>query len=144
MAIDVNLANSQANQLRAYSNRLAGTKTQLVSYRNSVSAGWQGQEVNYIASAIDQIIKEIDSTISTLNALGNEVSSTANTIRQEEEAAAARAREEERRRREAEEQKRREEEARQQEEQRKKEEAEKQKILEVQKTIASIFSRRYW
>ncbi len=101
MAINVNLANSQANQLRSSSSNLLDAKKQLLNYKNTMILDWQAKEVGYITLAIDQIIDEIDSAISTLNALGNDVSSTANTIRQEEEAAAARAREEERRRREA-------------------------------------------
>lgn len=88
MAIDVNAANWQANQLASYATRLQSAKNQLTQYKCSISSEWQGQEVKYILQGIEKAIAEINSIVRELNTLSSDVKNTANTIRKEEEAAA--------------------------------------------------------
>lgn len=92
MAININVANSQAWQLSNYAAQLRSSKDQLVSYKNSLNANWQGQEVPYIINGIDKAIAEIDDAIRQLNSLSTDVQNTAATIKREDDAAAAAAR----------------------------------------------------
>lgn len=89
MAINVNAANLQAGQLSGYANQLKNTKAQLNSYKSSIAAYWQGQEVTYITRGIEQTISQIDSIIKQLDSLSNDVKNTAAAIKREDDAAAA-------------------------------------------------------
>ncbi len=100
MAIDVELANRQANQILSYASQLQQVHRHISSYKSSIVAGWQAQEVSYITQGIDQTIAQINQIIREMEALSGDIKSTAMAIRREEEAAeaaeaAARAREEE-------------------------------------------------
>lgn len=92
MAINVNNANNQATQLSGNISQLNNAKRQMLVYKSSVSSSWQGKEVGYITTAIDQVIGEIDSAIRNLDALSTDIKNTAMQIKSEEEAAAAAAR----------------------------------------------------
>ena len=92
MAINVSVANTQAGQLSGYANDLRSAKSQLNSYKTSVSTNWQGKEVPYILTGIDQAIAQIDSAIKQLESLSTDIKNTASTIKQEDDAAAAAAR----------------------------------------------------
>ncbi len=89
MAINVNIANSQAVQLDDYATQLRNTKNQLNNYKNSINDNWQGKEVPYISRAIDQVISQIDDTIRQLNGLSSDIKIVANNIKREEDAARA-------------------------------------------------------
>lgn len=92
MAIDVNKANRQSQNLGDNISQLRNAKKQMLAYKTSVSGNWQGKEVGYINSAIDRVIRDIDNAIRGLDSLSNDIRNTAAQIRREEEAAAARAR----------------------------------------------------
>ncbi len=89
MAINVGAANSQASQLSSNVSQLRNAKNQLVTYRSTITSNWQGAEVGYIVSAINQLIDEIDGAIRNLDSIGGDIRQTAEQIRREEEAAAA-------------------------------------------------------
>lgn len=92
MAINVNAANSQAAQLNDNITKLRDAKRQLQAYRSSVSNNWQGKEVTYILTAIDEVMGEVDSAIRNLDSLSTDIRSAAAQIKREEDAAAAAAR----------------------------------------------------
>lgn len=89
MAINVNAANNQAAQLNDNVSKLRDAKRQMQAYRSSVSNNWQGKEVTYILTAIDQVIGDIDSAIRNLDSLSGDIKSVAAQIKREEDAAAA-------------------------------------------------------
>ena len=92
MAINVNTANDQAGQLNNNISQLRNAKRQMQAYRSSVSNNWQGKEVTYILTAIDQVVGDIDSAIRNLDSLSNDIKTVASQIKREEDAAAAAAR----------------------------------------------------
>lgn len=92
MAINVNAANNQAAQLSNDISKLRSARKQMQSYKSSVSNNWQGKEVTYILTAIDQVIGEIDSAIRNMDSLSADIKSVAAQIKREEDAAASRAR----------------------------------------------------
>lgn len=92
MAIDVNAANQQALQLTSCAEDLRQAKNQLLSYKSSLEANWQGEEVKYIHKAIDQNVDKINKLIAELEDLSGDVKSAAAAIKREEEAAAEAAR----------------------------------------------------
>ncbi len=92
MAINVNVANKQAGQLNNNIFQLCDAKKQLLAYKSSVSNNWQGREVTYILTAIDQVIGDIDSAIRNLDSLSTDIKNTAAQIKREEDASAAAAR----------------------------------------------------
>ncbi len=92
MAINVNTANIQAAQLNNNISQLRVAKRHMLAYKASVSNSWQGKEVGYILTAIDQVVGEIDSAIRNLDSLSGDVRSVAAQIKREEDAAAAAAR----------------------------------------------------
>ena len=81
--------NVQANQLTDNVSRLRNARKQMLEYKSSVSANWQGKEVGYIQSAIDGVIADIDAAMRSLESLGSDIKSTAAQIKREEDAAAA-------------------------------------------------------
>lgn len=92
MAINVNAANNQALQLNNNISQLRSAKKQMLAYKSSVSNNWQGKEVSYFLTAIDQVVGDIDSAIRNLDSLGGDIKSVAAQIKREEDAAAAAAR----------------------------------------------------
>lgn len=92
VAINVNAANNQAGQLNNNISQLRNAKKQMLAYKSSVSNNWQGKEVGYILTAIDQVVGDIDSAIRNLDSLSNDIKNTAAQIKREEDAAAAAAR----------------------------------------------------
>jgi len=93
MAINVNQARSQADQLAAYSEQLNQARQKLMQYRTEVAESWQGQETRYLIQAINQAITRLEGAKSELDAVSRDVVSIAQTIRAEEEAAERAARE---------------------------------------------------
>lgn len=89
MAINVNTANNQAGQLNNNISQLRNAKKQMLAYKSSVSNNWQGKEVGYILTAIDQVVGDIDSAIRNLDSLSGDIKSVATQIKREEDAAAA-------------------------------------------------------
>lgn len=89
MAININAANNQAAQLNNNISQLRSAKNQLLAYRTSISNNWQGKEVGNIITAIDQVIRDIDSAVKNLNYLSTDIKNTAAQIKREEDAAAA-------------------------------------------------------
>ena len=92
MTINVNTANNQAGQLNNNISQLRSAKKQMLAYKSSVSNNWQGKEVGYILTAIDQVVGDIDSAIRNLDSLSNDIKTVASQIKREEDAAAAAAR----------------------------------------------------
>ena len=92
MAIDVNAANQQALQLTSCAEDLRQAKNQLLSYKSSLEANWQGEEVKYIHKAIDQNVDKINKLIAELEDLSGDFKSAAAAIKREEDAAAEAAR----------------------------------------------------
>ena len=69
MAVNVNAARDQANQI---TNQIAGlkrAKTQLTDYKSSLAANWSGAEVRYVSKGIDQVVRQIDDVINRLTSL---------------------------------------------------------------------------
>ena len=91
MAINVSVANNQANQLNDNVSKLYDAKKQMQGYRASVYNNWQGKEVTYILEAIDKVIGDIDSAIRNIESLSSDIKSVAAQIKREEDEAAARA-----------------------------------------------------
>ncbi len=92
MAININVANNQANQLEGSISDLRTARNKLITYRTSISNNWQGKEVGYILTAIDNLVREIDSAMNNLDSLSRDIKATASQIKKEEDAAEARAR----------------------------------------------------
>lgn len=92
MAINVNVANNQAEQLNNNVTQLRTARKQMLEYRASISANWQAKEASYILTAIDRVVGDIDSAIRNLNSLSSDIKSVAAQIKREEDAAAAAAR----------------------------------------------------
>lgn len=75
MAVNVNAARDQANQI---TNQIAGlkrAKTQLTDYKSSLAANWSGAEVRYVSKGIDQVVRQIDDVINRLTSLSNAIKS---------------------------------------------------------------------
>ncbi len=89
MAINVSAANNQAARLNDNISKLRDAKRQMQAYRSSVSNNWQGKEVTYILTAIDQVIGNIDGAIRNLDSLSGDIKNVAAQIKREEDAAAA-------------------------------------------------------
>lgn len=88
MAVNVNAARDQANQI---TNQIAGlkrAKTQLTDYKSSLAATWSGAEVRYVSKGIDQVVRQIDDVINRLTSLSNAIKSAAAAVKREEDAAA--------------------------------------------------------
>ena len=88
MAVNVNAARDQANQI---TNQIAGlkrAKTQLTDYKSSLAANWSGAEVRYVSKGIDQVVRQIDDVINRLTSLSNAIKSAAAAVKREEDAAA--------------------------------------------------------
>ncbi len=92
MAINVNTANNQADQLSTNVWQLRQAKQKLSSYRSSINTHWQGKEATDILTAIDQVIGQINRAIQDIEGLSRDIKAVAAQIKREEEAAAARAR----------------------------------------------------
>lgn len=92
MAINVNTANNQAGQLNNNISQLRNAKKQMLAYKSSVSNNWQGKEVGYILTAIDQVVGDIDGAIRNIDSLSGDIKNVAAQIKREEDAAAAAAR----------------------------------------------------
>ena len=92
MAINVNAANVQAQQLNNNICQLRVAKQKMLAYRASVSNNWRSKEVSYILAAIDLVLKDIDLAIRNLDSLSNDIKNAAAQIKREEDAAAAAAR----------------------------------------------------
>jgi hypothetical protein len=91
MAVNVNAARDQANQI---TNQIAGlkrAKTQLTDYKSSLAANWSGAEVRYVSKGIDQVVRQIDDVINRLTSLSNAIKSAAAVKREEDAAARAKA-----------------------------------------------------
>ena len=88
MAINVSLANQQANQLLSYEAQLAQAKNSLHDYHRKLNANWQGEEVIYINRAIDQTMSQITAAQNQLPQLAQDIKIAAEQIRREEEKAA--------------------------------------------------------
>lgn len=89
MSINVNTANNQAEQLNNNISQLKAARKQILAYKTSVSNNWQGKEVGYILTAIDQVIGDIDSAIRNIDSLSDDMKRAAVQIQREEAAAAA-------------------------------------------------------
>ena len=88
MAVNVNAARDQANQI---TNQIAGlkrAKTQLTDYKSSLAANWSGAEVRYVSKGIDQVVRQIDDVINRLTSLSNAIKSAAAAVKREEDAEA--------------------------------------------------------
>ena len=92
MAINVNTANNQADQISNNVWQLRQAKQKLSLYRSSINTHWQGKEATNILTAIDQVLGQIDQAIRELEGLSRDIKSVAAQIKREEDAAAARAR----------------------------------------------------
>ena len=92
MAINVSAANGQAAQLRGYADKLQQAKNQLINYKSSLTANWQGNEVGYMSRGIDKAVAQIDAAVRDIKAVANDVSNVAATIKREEDVAVAAAR----------------------------------------------------
>ena len=93
MSIDINLANNQAAQLRAYADQLRTAKNDLYKYKDTIVSAWRGTEAKSVIASIDAQTAKIDKVIRELESLSSNVQSTAASIKRQEEAAAAAARE---------------------------------------------------
>ncbi len=93
MSIDINLANNQAAQLRAYADQLRSAKNDLYKYKDTIVSAWRGTEAKSVIASIDAQTAKIDKVIKELESLSSNVQSTAASIKRQEEAAAAAARE---------------------------------------------------
>lgn len=93
MSIDINLANNQAAQLRAYADQLRSAKNDLYNYKDTIVSAWRGTEAKSVIASIDAQTAKIDKVIKELESLSSNVQSTAASIKRQEEAAAAAARE---------------------------------------------------
>lgn len=91
MTISINYANNQASRIYEQINKLNQSKSQLLTYKSSLSSCWSGTETQYLFNSIDSSISKIDSIIVALKSLSNSVRSTAATIKREDDEAAARA-----------------------------------------------------
>lgn len=91
MTISINYANNQASGIYEQINKLNQSKSQLLTYKSSLSSCWRGTETQYLFNSIDSSISKIDSIIVALKSLSNSVRSTAATIKREDDEAAARA-----------------------------------------------------
>lgn len=92
MSIDINLANNQAAQIRAYADQLRSAKNDLYKYKDTLISAWRGTEVKSVIASIDAQTAKIDKVIKELESLSNNVQSTAASIKRQEDAAAAAAR----------------------------------------------------
>ena len=92
MSIDINLANNQAVQLRAYADQLRSAKNDLYKYKDTLVSAWRGTEVKSVIASIDAQTAKIDKVIKELESLSSNVQSTAASIKRQEDAAAAAAR----------------------------------------------------
>lgn len=92
MSIDINLANNQAAQLRAYADQLRTAKNDLYKYKDTIVSAWRGAEAKSVIASIDAQTVKIDKVIKELESLSSNVQSTAASIKRQEEAAAAAAR----------------------------------------------------
>ena len=81
MGINVNTANNQVGQLNNNIFQLHSAKKQLLAYKLSASNNWQGKEVAYILTAINQAVRDIDSAIKTLDSLNGDIKNTAAQIK---------------------------------------------------------------
>ena len=89
MSIDINLANSQAAQLRSYADQLRSAKNDLYKYKDTIVSAWRGAEARGIIASIDAQTARIDRVIAELESLSSNVQSTAASIKKQEDAAAA-------------------------------------------------------
>lgn len=89
MAINVTAANQQANNLYGNIDQLRAARQNLAAYKEVLTANWQGEEVGYYVTAIDQVIGEINTAISNIESLTNDIKTVAAQIQKEEQAAAA-------------------------------------------------------
>lgn len=92
MAINVNLAQSQANQISSYVDVLKTVRNDLHSFHSNINNAWSAEEMIYVNRAIENINREISNLSSALDELGRSIASTAREIRKEEEEAEAAAR----------------------------------------------------
>ncbi len=89
MAINVTAAIQQANNLYGNIDKLRAARQNLVAYKEAITANWQGEEVGYYISAIDQVVGEINAAMGNIESLTNDIKTVAAQIQREEQAAAA-------------------------------------------------------
>ena len=65
MAINTTLANNQAGQLNSYAQQLRSAKTQLNTYKATISNNWSGQEVVILSKALTILLLKL--TVSSRN-----------------------------------------------------------------------------
>ena len=87
MAINVSMANQQADSLRSYEAYLTQAKNSLREYRSNLNSNWQGKELTYINHAIDRMLLQLSDTQNQLLPLSQEIKLVAEQIRREEEKA---------------------------------------------------------
>lgn len=89
MAINVTAAIQQANNLYGNIDKLRAARQNLIAYKEAITANWQGEEVGYYVSAIDQVVGEINAAMGNIESLTNDIKTVAAQIQREEQAAAA-------------------------------------------------------
>ena len=88
MDLNLNQCYAQADELRAYTERLYSARTALYEYINAVRNNWQGREVEYFARSADETANEITIAITQIEQLSRTIKSTGAQIHKEEVAAA--------------------------------------------------------
>lgn len=84
MGVDVGLENVHKNSLYNCANNLRNIQSQLNTYKSSISQNWNGDEVQYIITAIEQAISKSEYIANKIEALGSDMVNTAYIIKEEE------------------------------------------------------------
>ncbi len=85
--ISVSDAYNKASRLNSCASDLRGIKSNLSSYKSNLNQAWQGQEMNSINSALDDLIRELGQQASAADSIASDIRTAAQEIRREEEAA---------------------------------------------------------
>lgn len=84
MGINVSAAYARARELRAQARSLRGVKNSMTTYRNILSANWEGDEVRFYKQAIGNVQTKLTNTANALDSLAGTIEATADQIRAEE------------------------------------------------------------
>jgi hypothetical protein len=84
LGINVSAATIQANKMSSYGSTLRDVRNNLNNFKANLNNGWQAEEMIFINKTIDSIISDINRLSQDMDSLGNDIIFTANEIRREE------------------------------------------------------------
>ena len=90
MSINLQQANTQAQQLQGNSTNIINLRTQMQNFRQSLNTNWRGEEVHSLNMAIDSIMQRLSGLSAEVSNIAAEIPPAAQEVRRQEELATAR------------------------------------------------------